>query len=109
MELVLDFFLVTVVSIGSFWLAGSIYGLLHRPSIYFPVALATKMALSAVFGSLFFMIGGVILSTLVFNAEMSKRHDYSRWPVVFSGLVISILCTVIALYSVFFLAWEVLD
>lgn len=109
MELILFFILATIVSIGSFWVAGLTYGLIHRPSIYFPLSLATKMAICAVFGALMFMVGGVILSTLVLNAEMAKRPDYKKWPTIVSGLVMSVLCTVVIYFSVFSLAWKVFD
>ena len=109
MELVAYFFLVTLVSVGSFWLAGVLYGLLRKPSIYFPLSLAVKMALCAVFGGLMFLVGGVVLSTLVFNAEMAKRPDYRKWPTILSGLVISVACTVLIYVSVFALAWQVFE
>lgn len=78
MPLVAYILVITFVSISCFWIAGSIYGLFHPPSIYFPFSLAAKMAIWAVIGGLMLMVGRVILSTLVFNAEMKKRDDYER-------------------------------
>ncbi|PLW67084.1 hypothetical protein [Pseudohalioglobus lutimaris] len=108
MELIAYVVVVILVSVGSFWIAGSIYGLIHRPAIYFPISLATKMALCAVFGALFLMIGGVLLATMVFNAAMQQRPDYSRWPTIVSGLVISILCTIVIYFSAVTLAWKII-
>lgn len=109
MPLVAYIFVISFVSVGCFWIAGSLYGLFHRPSIYFPVSLAAKMALCAVLGGLMLMVGGVVLSTLVFNAEMKKRQDYQRWPTIIAGIVMSLLCTVIIYYSAFVLAWEIFE
>lgn len=108
MELVLYFFIVIVISVGSFWFLGTLYGLFRRPAIYFPMTLAGKMAISAVLGGIFFLVGGVILATLVFNGEMMKRADYQRWPTLIVGAVISIICTVIIYISAFTLAWEII-
>lgn len=109
MELIIFFILIAIVSIGSFWLAGIIYGLIHRPSIYFPFTLAAKMAVCAVLGSFVFILGGVALSTLVFNAEMSKRRDYKKWPTILTGILISVICLITIYFSLFLLAWEILD
>ena len=109
MELVFYLVLVAVISIASFWVLGTLYGLCRRPAIYFPFSLAGKMALSAVFGGLLFLVGGIILATLVFNGEMIKRNDYRRWPTLIAGAIISIICTVIIYLSAFSLAWEILD
>ncbi len=109
MELVVYLVVVIIVSIGSFWLAGIIYGLFQRPAVYFPMSLAAKMAACAVFGSLLLMVGGVILSTLVFNAEMAKRSDYNRWPTIIFGALISVLCTIAIYFSVMILAWQILE
>lgn len=108
MELVAYCLVIVVVSVGSFWLAGSLYGLFHRPAIYFPLSLATKMALCATFGALLFMVGGVVLSTLVFKAEMKKRDDYKQLPVLLVGALISVLCTVAIYFSALSLAWKIL-
>ena len=108
MELVLYLFIVTAISVGSFWFLGTLYGLFRRPAIYFPLTLAGKMAISAVLGGIFFLVGGVILATLVFNGEMMKRADYRRLPTLVTGAVISIACTVIIYFSAFALAWEIL-
>ena len=107
-ELVAYFAVVIVISVGSFWLAGSLYGLFHRPAIYFPLSLATKMALCATFGAMLFMVGGVVLATLVFNAEMKNMDDYKQWPVLIVGALISVLCTVVIFFSVISLAWKIL-
>ncbi|MEM8562165.1 MAG: hypothetical protein AAGF57_08010 [Pseudomonadota bacterium] len=109
MELIIYLLVISIVSVASFWVAGTIYGLIHAPSLYFPVSLATKMAACAVFGVLLFLLGGVVLSTLVFNAEMEKRQDYQRWPVIFAGLLISILCSVVIYVAAIGLAWQILD
>lgn len=109
MPLVAYILVITFVSIGCFWITGSIYGLFHRPSIYFPFSLAAKMAVCAVVGGLMLMVGGVILSTLVFNAEMKKREDYERWPTIIVGAIMSLLCTVIIYFSAFALAWEIFE
>jgi hypothetical protein len=109
MALVLYFVIMIFVSVGCFWFVGNTYGLLRRPPIYFPLGLASKMALSTVVGGLLFMIGGPILSTLIFNAEMKKRNDYSRWPSIVAGGAISVVCAVIIYYAIFAIAWKVLD
>lgn len=109
MELIAYFLILIFVSVGSFWVAGILYGLARRPAVYFPVSLAAKMAACAVFGSLMFMVGGVILSTVVFNAEMAKRDDYTKWPTIISGALISILCTVAIYFSAMLLAWQILE
>ena len=108
MDLVLYLLAISLISLGSFWLMGMIYGLLHKPAIYFPLGLASKMAASAIFGALLFMIGGIVLSTLVFNHAMAKRPEYKKWPSIVSGLIISVICSVIIYVSAFFLAWEIL-
>lgn len=109
MELIAYFLAVSAVSIGSFWMLGSLYGLLHRPAVYFPLSLATKMALCAFFGSFLFVVGGALLSTVVFHAEMAKRPDYKKWPVILSGLLISTICCAIMYVSVISLAWTILE
>lgn len=109
MQLVMFLLIITFISIMSFWISGTVYGLIRKPSIYFPITLAIKMAICSVFGSLMFMIGGVILSTFVFNYEMQKRADYKKWPTIISGLFISILCTVSIYFSTITLAWKILD
>ncbi|MGD2117363.1 MAG: hypothetical protein PVG66_03325 [Chromatiales bacterium] len=109
MVLVVYFLAITFVSVGSFWIAGNIYGLFRKKAIYFPIALAVKMALSAVLGGIFLLIGGVVLSTLVFNAEMKKRSDYKPWSTLIVGAVISILCSALIFYSAIFLAWTIFD
>lgn len=109
MELIAFLLAITVVSIGSFWVVGLLYGFIHRPAMYFPLSLAAKMAVSAVFGAWFFGIGGIVLATLVFNAEMMKRQDYNRWPTILAGVVISVLCSVAIYYALFVLAWGILD
>lgn len=109
MELIAYFIAMLIVSIGSVWVAGFLYGLFHRPAIYFPFSLAFKMAACVVFGSLLLMmVGGPVLSTLVFNAEMKKRSDYSLWPCIVSGALISTLSAVVIYYSAFVLAWEII-
>lgn len=108
MELVVYFFLVLLISVGSFWLVGFVYGLLHRPAILFPLSLAAKMAFCAVFGAMLFVVGGVVLSTLVFNGEMSKRADHRLWPTLLSGAVISVLCSGVIYVSIVGLAWKIL-
>ena len=109
MELALYFVVIALISIGSFWVAGSLYGLFRSPRIYFPFSLATKMALAAVLGGLLLMVGGVILSTVVLNEEMKKRPDYQLWPTVIAGVVISIVCSMLIYFSIFSLAWVILD
>lgn len=108
-ELGLYFAAVTLVSIASFWVTGLIYGFLHRPAIYFPLSLAAKMMVCALFGSLLFVIGGLILSTLVFNGAMSQRADYVAWSSILAGGVISVIGSVVMYYAVFSLAFRILD
>jgi len=108
MELTLYGFIFILISLGSFWLVGSFYGLLRRPKIYFPISLAAKMSVAAVFGTLLFMVGGIILSTLIFNSEMQKRKDYKRWPTIFIGTAISTSCLIFIYYSFQFLVWDAL-
>jgi len=108
MEFIAFLLAIGFVSIASFWLTGMAYGLIHRPAIYFPVSLATKMAAAAVFGVWFFGIG-IVLATIIFNAEMMKRPDYNRWPAVIAGILISVICTIAIYFSVLALAWEVFD
>lgn len=108
MELIIYLSVVALISVASFWIAGSFYGLIHRPAIYFPISLAAKMTFCAVFGSFIFMIGGVVLSTLVLNHEMAKRRDYSKWPTIFAGVIISIVCIIFIYFSGLLLAWQIL-
>jgi len=100
---------IIFVSIASFWLTGILYGLIHRPAIYFPISLATKMAAGAVFGVWFFGVGGIVLATLIFNSEMMKRQDYNRWPTIFDGVLISTVCSIAIYFAVLALAWGVFD
>ena len=108
MELIIYGIIFTLISIGSFWFAGTLYGLIRKPKLYFPISLATKMAITAIFGTLIFMVGGVVLSTFVFNSEMQKRNDYKRWPTIFIGTAISTSCSIIIFYSFRFLVWDAL-
>lgn len=48
-----------------------------------------------------------MLATLIFNSEMKKRQDYSRWPIIIAGATISILCSVAIYFSVLALAWGI--
>ncbi len=82
---------------------------MSRPAMYFPLSLAFKMALCAVLGSFMLMIGGVLVSTAVFNAEMAKRPDYNKWPTLVTGLIISVVCTVIIYFSIIGLALQIFD
>jgi hypothetical protein len=109
MEFIAFILAIIFVSIVSFWLTGTMYGLIHRPAIYFPISLATKMAAAAVLGIWFFGIGGIILATLIFNSQMMKRQDYNRWPTIFTGVIISLLCTFAIYFSAIYLAWGILD
>lgn len=108
MELIIYGIIFTLTSIGSFWLVGSLYGLIRNPKIYFPISLATKMSIAAVFGTLLFMVGGIVLSTLIFNSEMQKRIDYKRWPTIFIGTAISTSCLIFIYFSFQFLVWDAL-
>ena len=67
------------------------------------------MAAAAVFGVWFFGIGGVVLATLIFNAEMMKRQDYNRWPTIFAGAAISLVCSIAIYFAVLGLAWGIFD
>lgn len=109
MELVLYLIAIVFISVGSFWVLGFLYGIIRKPRIYFPFSLAAKMAITAVLGAYFYMVGGIVLSTLVFNVEMKKRDDYQLWPTVIVGVLISILCTVLIYFSVIHLAWAMLE
>ncbi|SMF17778.1 hypothetical protein SAMN02745866_01169 [Alteromonadaceae bacterium Bs31] len=109
MELVVFFLLLAFISVGLFWLTGTIYGLLRRPAIYFPFTLALKMAAAAVFGTLLFIFGGLVLSTLVFTFEFKKRPDYRPLPIVLAGVTISLICSIALYFIAFFLAWQVFD
>ncbi len=109
MEFIAFIIVIIFASIGSFWLTGTIYGLIHRPAIYFPISLATKMAAAAVVGAWFFGVGGIVLATLIFNSEMLKRQDYNRWPTIIAGVIISILCTIAIYLSLIFMAWEIFE
>ena len=109
MELLFYTTLFILISIGSFWILGSLYGLFRKPKMYFPISLAAKMAITAVLGGLFFMVGGVILSTVVFNGEMQKRNDYRRWPTILTGAAISTSCSIFIIYLFRFLIWDALQ
>jgi len=109
MELFFYSMVFLLLCIGSFWLLGSLYGLFRSRKIYFPVSLAAKMAVSAVLGGFFFMIGGIVLSTLIFNADMQKRNDYERWPTVIAGTLISLLGSILTFFSSRWLIWDALQ
>jgi hypothetical protein len=110
MDFIVYLLAITFVSIGSFWIIGVIYGLFHRPAIYFPISLAAKMAVSAILGTLFVLgIGGVVLSTVVFNIEMMKRRDYNKWTTIIAGVIISVLGIIVVYVSAFALAWQIFD
>ena len=109
MEIVLYFAVVTIISVGVFWIQGLVYGLLRPNSIYFPLSLAAKMAALAVVGALLFMIDGVILATLMLNAEMKKRSDYVAWSTITVGIIMSLVGSAVIYVSAFALAWQILD
>jgi len=48
-----------------------------------------------------------VLATLIFNSDLKKRQDYSRWPIIIAGATISILCSVAIYFSVLALAWGI--
>ena len=53
----------------------------------------------AVFGSLIFMTGEVVLSTLAFNIEIAKRSNYRNWPII-PVAIVSIACTITIYFAV---------
>ena len=103
------FVMVSVISVAIYWILGLIYGLCHRPPIYFPLPLAAKMAVTGVLGTVFFMVGGLILATLVLRAEMMKRDDFETWPTVIAGVVISVIAIPAIYVSAFSLAFAYFD
>ncbi len=109
MELLIFAIAALVTSTVSFWLLGSIYGLLlHRPAIYFPVGLALKRALGAVLGVVALGFGGIVLATFIMNLEFKKRPDYRPGPTLIAGALISTACSAITFVAVFGLAWQIL-
>lgn len=109
MELFIYVCIFTIITIINFWVVGSIYGLFRKPKIYFPAQLAMKMAISSIVGIIFFGVGGIVLSTLIFVTEMKKRQDYKRWPNIITGSVISIYGTVIAYFLIIFLVSDAMQ
>lgn len=108
MDLVVVLLAVILLAVGSFWLLGFIYGLLRPNPIFFPLSLAAKMAAASVLGVFLFGVGGIILATLVFNGEMSKRDDHRLWSTIVIGALISTVCTAVIYVSAFTLAWEII-
>lgn len=106
-EPILFLIAVLTVSFGCFWLLGLLYGLIHRPSIYFPPSLALKMSLGAIFGSFILGFGGVVLATWLLNYEFQKRSDYRRANSIIAGLVISVIGSVVTLMAFYGLGWQI--
>jgi hypothetical protein len=109
MEIVIFIIATIICCVGLFWIAGGIYGLTHRPALYFPLSLAAKMALAALAGVWFFGLGGIALATYILNSEMIKRQDYRRWPTIIAGVIISTLCSIAMFFLLFTLAWGILE
>lgn len=95
MELVAYLAAVSAIRDLAFWITGTLYGLLRRPAVYFPLPLAGMMAAAALGGVVLFGISGIVLATLVFHHAFSKRDDYRRWPTLIAGSLISLLCSVV--------------
>ncbi len=108
MDLVLLIAATLTICTASFWIFGSAYSLLRRPAVYFPPSLAVKMALGALFGAIVMGFGGVLLATWIMNAEFRKRPDYSAWPCLIAGALISLVCSAITFVAAWSLAWEIL-
>ena len=105
----LAIFIIIIISISSFWLLGTLYGFFKKPKIYFPMSLAIKMAATAVAGGLLFMVGGLILSTMIFNGEMKKRKDYKFWPTIITGIAISTAGSISIVFLFRYLVWDALQ
>lgn len=109
MEFPLYAIVFVLMGIGSFWLVGGLYGLSRKSKMYFPLSLAAKMYVAALVAGLYFMGGGILLATFIFNAEMEKRNDYKRWPTIIAGLVISTACSALVIYSARYLIADALQ
>ncbi|MGI9329069.1 MAG: hypothetical protein ACR2PZ_27875 [Pseudomonadales bacterium] len=108
MEFVLFLAAVLLVSVASFWLMGSMYGLIHRPSVYFPPTLAMKMSLGAIFGSFVLGVGGVVLAAYLMNYEFKKRPDYRAGSCILVSVIISVVGSAATLFAVYGLSWQIL-
>ncbi|MGR8919217.1 MAG: hypothetical protein ACU85V_06340 [Gammaproteobacteria bacterium] len=109
MELVVFVVADFLAGIAVFCLLGALYGLVHRPAIYFPPLLGVKMAAAAVLGLVLFGIGGIVLATWVFADAFTKREDHGTLKGVLVGLAIATFGSGAMLFVSMWLAWQVFD
>ena len=108
MDLVIVIILLIIEGILLYWILGNAYSLMRSPAVYFPVPLASKMAMVTIVGFPLAGIGGVFLSVLIFHSSFSKRRDYNIIYGLIAGTIISILCSAALLVSALYLAWEII-
>lgn len=100
------FFIAAVAAIGVsfFWVLGIIFGLIHRPAVWFPLKLAAQMAGAAAIGAVAFAIGAIALPTWLMCNEFKKRADYKPVLIIIGGVVISSVAIAATLYATLYIA-----
>ena len=109
MELLVFFALSAVLAWLSFWFAGQIYGLVHRPPVVFPARLALSMAAAGIGGVIFAGIGGVVLAAWLMNRSFQRRDDYRPLPTWVAGILVAAVASAATLLGAYALAWQILD
>lgn len=109
MEPVIFIVALAAIGIACFWILGIVFGLIHRPAIWFPLKLATQMAVAAAIGAACFLVGAIALPTWLMSNEFKKRPDYKPVPIIVAGVVISSLALTATLFATFYIAPLIFD
>lgn len=109
MEPVIFFLALAAIGITSFWVLGIVFGLIHRPAVWFPLKLAAQMAAAATIGAACFVVGAIALPTWLMSNEFKKRADYKPVPIITAGVVISFLAVAATYFAAFYIAPLIFD
>lgn len=104
-------FIVAVMTTGSLaylLLCALYFGSTRRP-LLLAVNLSWKLTLVTIFGAVLGGVGGVILSAVIINTELSGLPGYSKVRDITAALVLPILATAFLFFDITYLAFGMLD
>ena len=107
MELVLFFLILLGVGMLSYSFCCLLFfGFTGRP-VLLAITQSWKLSLSSIIGVMLIGFGAVLLPTLYLNASLEKLPGYNKWRDIFVSVIISVICCIIMVLSVYGLAFEV--